>query len=76
MIKDHVLDGVDIVVGSHIRPVQDICSTLSAPLLIMLLLRDCRNSINGKMAHAARPHLGINPIEAASQLITAIGLIR
>lgn len=24
MIKDGVLDGVDIVVGSHIRPVQDL----------------------------------------------------
>ena len=32
--------------------------------------------IDGKQAHAARPHLGINPIEAASQYIASVGLIK
>ncbi len=76
MIKDHVLDGVDIVVGSHIRPVQDIPFNTFCASVNHVACATAEITINGKMAHAARPHLGINPIEAASQLITAIGLIK
>lgn len=76
MIKDGVLDGVDIVVGSHIRPVQDLpfgkyCASLNHVACATVEVR-----IDGKQAHAARPHLGINPIEAASQYIASVGLIK
>ena len=76
MIKDGVLDGVDIVVGSHIRPVQDLpfgkyCASVNHVACATVEVR-----IDGKQAHAARPHLGINPIEAASQHIASVGLIK
>ena len=76
MIKDGVLDGVDIVVGSHIRPVQDLpfgkyCASVNHVACATVEVR-----IDGKQAHAARPHLGINPIEAASQYIASVGLIK
>lgn len=76
MIKDGVLDGVDIVVGSHIRPVQDLpfgkyCASVNHVACATVEVR-----IDGKQAHAARPLLGINPIEAASQYIASVGLIK
>ena len=76
MIKDGVLDGIDIVVGSHIRPVQDLpfgkyCSSVNHVACATVEVR-----IDGKQAHAARPHLGINPIEAASQYIASVGLLK
>lgn len=76
MIKDGVLEGVDVVVGSHIRPIQDIplhtfCASVNHVACATTVI-----TIKGKLAHAARPHLGINPIEASSQLISTIGLIK
>ncbi len=76
MIKDNVLDGVDIVIGSHIRPIQDIpvgsfCASVNHVACATSIV-----TITGELAHAARPHLGINPIEAAAQLINAVGLIK
>lgn len=76
MIKDNVLDGVDIAVGAHIRPVQDIpfgtfCTSVNHVACATAIV-----TITGKQAHAARPHLGVNPIEASSQYIAAIGLIK
>lgn len=76
MIKDGALEGVDIAVGSHIRPVQDLpfgkyCASVNHVACATVEVR-----IDGKQAHAARPHLGINPIEAASQYIASIALIK
>lgn len=76
MIKDGVLDGIDIVVGSHIRPVQDLPLGKFCAAVNHVACATVKVSIEGKQAHAARPHLGINPIEAASQYIAAIGLIK
>ena len=75
MIKDGVLDGVDIVVGSHIRPVQDLpfgkyCASVNHVACATVEVR-----IDGKQAHAARPHLGINPVSYTHLTLPTILLV-
>ena len=76
MIEDGVLEGVDIAVGAHIRPMQDLKFGTFCSAVNHVACATVEITIHGKQAHAARPHLGINPIEAASQFISTIGLIK
>lgn len=76
MIRDGVLDGVDIAVGAHIRPIQDLNFGTFCSAVNHVACATVEVMIEGKQSHAARPHLGVNPIEAASQFISTIGLIK
>ena len=75
MIKDGVLDDVDYALGAHIRPIQDvpagqICAGVmhSASLTTFV-------EIEGRSAHAARPHLGINAIDVGTAVVQAVQAI-
>lgn len=75
MIKDGVLDDVDYALGAHIRPIQDvpagqICAGVmhSASLTTFV-------EIEGRSAHAARPHLGINAIDVSTAVVQAVQAI-
>jgi len=72
MIEDGVLDDVDIAVGAHIRPEQDMpaggfCSSLNHVASATVRVR-----FIGKVAHGARPHLGVNPIDEAMSFIAMV----
>ena len=76
MIEAGVLDGVDVAIGSHIRPVQDLPYGTFCARVNHVACATAKVRIQGRQAHAARPHLGVNPIEAASQYIASVGLIK
>ncbi len=75
MIKAGVVEDVDFILGAHIRPIQDvpagkICAgvghTASSTAFV---------SVEGRDAHASRPHLGVNAIDAAVAVISAVQAI-
>lgn len=76
VMKDGIIDDVDIALGLHVRPVQDIpagtcCAAVRHSASTFLCVE-----IEGKSAHAARPHLGVNCAEAAALITNAICAIK
>ena len=72
MIEAGVLEDVDYALGGHIRPIQDvpagsICSGISHSASTTVKV-----TITGRSAHAARPHLGVNTIDVACQVVQAV----
>lgn len=72
MFEAGVLDDVDYALGAHIRPKQDLpfgtmCSGISHVAATTLKV-----DITGRLAHGARPHLGINALEVGCQVVNAV----
>lgn len=76
MIEDGLLDEMDIIYGVHVRPVQDIPVGTAAPGVYHASTSFLDVTIHGKTAHGARPHLGINTIDAAALAVLAVNSIR
>lgn len=76
IIDAGVLDDVDIAVGLHIRPIQDIPFGTLCPGVKHSSTTFVKVVLNGRSAHASRPHLGVNTIEAAAAIINNIASIK
>ena len=76
MIKEGVLDGVDYLVGAHVRPIQDLEVGTLCPAVNHTASCPCDIYIHGKSAHASRPHLGINSIYVGTAIVNAISQIQ
>lgn len=76
MIKDGVIDDVDVLLGIHLRPVQEAKLGQATPALYHGASYIVEAVIKGESAHGARPHLGINAIDAATAAVGAINAIR
>ena len=75
MLEGGAVNDIDILIGMHIRPKQEcpagsiICSMLYSATCIFKV------KLQGVPSHGARPHLGINPIDAAVAAIVAVNSI-
>ena len=75
VIQSGVIEDIDILIGMHVRPITDcpagkvICGLKYTASCIQ------RITIQGASAHSAKPHLGINPIDAAVCVISAVNAI-
>lgn len=76
LVKAGVADDVDYLFGVHLRPAQELGSGKAAPAILHGAARYLEGRIPGEDMHAARPHLGINAIEAGASLVQAINGIR
>ena len=76
MIKGGAIDDVDMIIGSHIRPEEECKKGAAIPAMWYSASGTVDVYIHGKPAHGARPHLGVNVIDAASAAITAVNAIR
>ncbi|MBD3110069.1 amidohydrolase [Bacillus sp. AGMB 02131] len=76
MVRDGVLENVKFLGGIHLRPELEVPFQKAAPVIQHGSSVSIKGVITGKTAHAARPELGINALEAASALIQAISQIR
>lgn len=76
VIDAGVIEDVDIALGLHIRPVQDIAYGEMSPAVRHASSTFVNVVINGLSSHGARPHLGVNAIEAAAVAINAITAIK
>ncbi len=69
------IDGVDGIIGCHLRPMQDAVLHEGVARLLHSANVVLRVKISGKSCHAAQPHQGSNPINAAAMIINSINAI-
>lgn len=70
-----VTKDADYLYGVHLRPIQEIPDGTAEPAILHGACRTISGVIQGEEAHAARPHLGRNAIEAAAAIVHEIGHI-
>ena len=75
IIKAGVIDDVDYALGAHIRPIQDVPAGMLCAAVRHTASTTLTIVIKGRGAHASRPHLGINAIDAACALMNGIQAI-
>jgi amidohydrolase len=76
MIDEGAIDDVDIIIGMHLRPIQEAKKGQATPALYHGASYMLEAFIKGKSSHGARPHLGVNVIDAAAAAINGINAIR
>lgn len=72
MIDDGALEGVDVVIAQHVKPEVDTGFIEISPGPITATDDAFEAVIYGRGSHAAFPHMGLDPIFIAGQIISAI----
>ena len=77
MVRDGLMErfGIDKVFGMHNMPGLPVGEFAIRPGPIMASTAEFTIDIKGRGAHAAMPHLGVDPVVAGSQLVTALQTI-
>lgn len=75
MVKAGVIDDVDMLIGIHLRPQNELRLGQAIPGMRHSALNTILAEIKGKGTHAGRPHQGKNPIDAIAAVINAINAI-
>ena len=76
VIDAGVIKDVDFAVGLHIRPIQDLPYGKISPAVHHASSTFAIVNVTGKSSHASRPHLGVNAVETAAAIISAVPAIR
>ena len=75
MIEAGIIDDVDIVIGIHLRAGGEAKLGQASPAMYHGASVKVRATIDGVSAHGARPHLGINAIEAGCLAVQAVNAV-
>lgn len=75
MIEGGAIDDVDIIMGLHLRPKEECPKGFATPAMYYSASTTIEVDFIGVPAHGARPHLGINALEAASLAIQSVNAI-
>ena len=75
-IEAGALNDVDCIFGLHLRPIQEARTGQATPALCHGSSYIVEATIEGVPAHGARPHLGVNAIDAAAAVVNAVNAIR
>jgi len=75
MIKGGAIDDIDILIGMHIRPIEECKTGQAVPAMYYSASATVEANFSGVPAHGARPHLGINVIDGAAAAIQAVNAI-
>ncbi|MDU4314000.1 MAG: amidohydrolase [Klebsiella michiganensis] len=67
-----VLDDVEMLFGFHLRPLEECPKGKAVPAMYYSASATVMVDFHGKAAHAARPHLGVNALDAASHAVQAV----
>ena len=76
MIEGGAIDDVDYIFGAHVRPIEEAVDGQASPAIYYAAASKVIASFHGKPAHGARPHLGINAIDAATAAVIAVNAIK
>lgn len=76
VIDSGLIDEVEEMVGMHLRPIQEARFGYATPGLYHGAAYRIIANIKGLNAHGARPHLGVNAVDAAMLVVSAINAIR
>ncbi|MGN9165222.1 amidohydrolase [Tissierellaceae bacterium HCP3S3_D8] len=75
IIESGLIDEVEEMAGIHLRPIQEARLGYATPALVHGASYRIIVKIKGLNSHGARPHLGINAVDAAMLLVNAINAI-
>lgn len=75
LIHAGVIDDVDMIVGLHLRPKDECPKGFASPAMYYSASTTITADFTGIPAHGARPHLGVNALDAASIAIQAVNTI-
>jgi len=75
ILESGVIDDVDYLLGMHVRPKQECAAGGAICEMHYSAGMQFRVRIRGLLCHGARPHLGINPIDAGTCIIAAVNAI-
>jgi amidohydrolase len=75
LVEKGVVDDIDYLFGVHLRPIQEMQAGHAGPAIYNGAALFIEGEITGVAAHGARPHLGINVIEAAAAIVHGLGSI-
>lgn len=76
MIKEGVVDDVDYLFATHLRPIQEMRAGQATPAMFHGSCWMLTAEIHGFAAHGGRPHLAVSAVEAAVLATNAINTIR
>lgn len=75
LVDAGALDDVEVVVGIHLRPIQEAKTGQATPALYHGSSYIMEADLKGVTAHGARPHLGVNAADAAAAVVGAVNAI-
>jgi amidohydrolase len=75
MIEAGVLEGVDALIGIHLRPIREARTGQATPALQHGAATIMQAVLHGRPAHGARPHMGVNAIDAAAAVVNAVNAV-
>jgi len=75
MVEGGALDDVEMIFGFHLRPLEECVVGQATPAVLYSACSTLEATIKGAPAHAARPHLGVNALDAAVQAVNAVNAI-
>lgn len=75
LVEQGAVDDVVYLFGLHLRPIQELRLGHMSPAIYNGAAISLEGTITGVDSHAARPHLGINAIEAAFAAMQAVASI-
>ncbi len=75
MVKEGVMEGVDVIFGLHIAAGSYVGNIEYRPRGMMAAVDDFRVVIKGKQAHGSAPWLGIDPVVTAAQVVNNLQTI-
>jgi amidohydrolase len=75
MIEGGAMADVEMILGFHVRPLEECHVGQATPAVIYSACSTLEATIKGVPAHAARPHLGVNALDAAVQAVQAVNSI-
>jgi len=75
MVKENVMDEVDVIFGLHIAAGAYVGKIEYRPRGMMAAVDDFRIVLKGKQAHGSAPWLGIDPVVTAAQVVNNLQTI-
>lgn len=75
MIAGGAIDDVDMLLGFHLRPAEECAVGTAIPAVNYSACVTLEATVRGQTAHAARPHLGINALDAAVSAVQAVNTV-
>ena len=75
MVEKKAVDNVDYFFGVHLRPKEETSMGHASPVIVHGATTMYKVEIVGEDAHAARPHLNVNAIEVAAEIVNMLGNI-
>ena len=76
MVESGELDDLTHILGLHIRPIQDCAVGQATAAIYHSATAPTKITVHGLAAHASRPHLGNNAVEAAVEIVNALNAIK